>query len=47
MLTDSQVRASALAFAQYNGWSSAGGDMFFMDLDNTVRGASSANLTAP
>src|SRR6202171_4012892 len=49
-LTDAEVRATAQAFAQYNGWSSANGDTFFLDyvkpdrtthvgsLDNTVRG---------
>ena len=49
-LTDAQVRATAQAFAGYNGWNSAGGDTFYMDyvkpdrtthvatLDNTVRG---------
>ncbi|HET6310328.1 MAG TPA: pilus assembly protein TadG-related protein [Candidatus Nitrosotalea sp.] len=49
-LTDGQVKASALAFAQYNGWNAASGDVFYMDyvkpdrtthvaiLDNTVRG---------
>jgi hypothetical protein len=49
-LTDAQVRATAQAFAQYNGWNSANGDAFFMDyvkpdrtthvaiLDTSVRG---------
>ncbi|HEY0831355.1 MAG TPA: pilus assembly protein TadG-related protein [Candidatus Dormibacteraeota bacterium] len=49
-LTDAQVRATAQAFAQYNGWNSANGDTFYLDyvkpdrtthvgtLDNTVRG---------
>jgi Flp pilus assembly protein TadG len=49
-LTDAQVKATAQAFAQYNGWDSANGDAFFMDyvkpdrtthvatLDNSVRG---------
>src|ERR1700738_1323007 len=30
-LTDAQVRASAQAFASYNGWNSAAGDVFYMD----------------
>src|SRR6202171_4913446 len=30
-LTDAQVKATAQAFAQYNGWDSANGDALFMD----------------
>jgi len=49
-LTDAQVKATAQAFASYNGWNAAAGDTFFLDyikpdrtthvatLDNTVRG---------
>ena len=49
-LTDAQVKASAQAFATYNGWSAANGDTFYLDyvkadktthfatLDNTARG---------
>jgi hypothetical protein len=49
-LTDAQVRASAQAFANYNGFDAANGDLFFLDyvkadrvthvatLDNTARG---------
>lgn len=49
-LTDTQVKTSAQTFAQYNGWSSANGDTFYLDyvkadrvthvatLDNTARG---------
>jgi Flp pilus assembly protein TadG len=49
-LTDAQVRASAQAFANYNGFDAANGDTFFLDyvkadrtthvatLDNTARG---------
>jgi hypothetical protein len=49
-LTDAQVRATAQAYAGYNGWNAANGDTFYLDyvkpdrtthvatLDNTVRG---------
>jgi Flp pilus assembly protein TadG len=49
-LTDAQVRTQAQTYAQYNGWSAANGDTFYLDyvkadktthvatLDNTARG---------
>lgn len=49
-LTDAQVRATAQAYAGYNGWNAGNGDQFYLDyvkpdrtthvatLDNTVRG---------